>query len=188
MGKIKITQSLEFIVGKIATIPKLHKVFYNWFLHWPDYPKPLTSQLRAAYWRGRMNSLGQGSRISYLVKILAAPNIVIGKCTHITHNCILDGRGGLTIGNDVLVGYYSIIMSSTHNYDNPDIPIRLQGSRRAPVMIGNDVWLGARVIVLPGVSIGDGAVIGAGTVVTKDIPPYVIAGGIPARIIGQRGK
>ncbi len=177
----------ERIVDLIARIPKLRVIFYKWFLFWPDMPKPLTSQLRSTYWRLFMKSLGENSKISHRVKISSAPQIAIGKNTHITNNVILDGRGGLTIGDDVLIGYESIIMTTTHNYKDPFTPIRLQGSERKQVSIGNDVWLGARVIVLPGVVIGDGAVIGGGAVVTKDVPALAIMAGIPAIKIGMRG-
>ncbi|MBN2549568.1 MAG: acyltransferase [Anaerolineales bacterium] len=135
-----------------------------------------------------MKSLGRGSRISHWVKIRGADSISIGENSHITNRCILDGRGGLTIGDNVLVGYESIVITNTHNFENPDIPIRLQGSYRKPIVIGNDVWLGTRVIVLPGVTIGDGAVVAAGAVATQDIPSYTIAGGVPARVIGKREK
>lgn len=179
---------IERFVEIIAHIPKLRVVLYRWFLSWPDSPKPLTSDLRAAYWRVFMKALGSSSKISHQVKIMAPSNISIGKDTHVTNKVILDGRGGLTIGDDVLIGYESIIMTSTHNYQNPDTPIRLQGSYRKPVVIGNDVWLGARVIVLPGVTIGDGAVVGSGAVVTQDVPVYAVVAGVPARVIGKRGE
>jgi maltose O-acetyltransferase len=179
---------VERLVETIAHIPKLHTILYRCFLSWPDWPKPLTSQLRAAYWRVFMKSLGKGSRISHKVKVLSAPNISIGDEVHITNNVILDGRGGITIGDDVLVGYESIIMTSMRNYRDPDVPVRLQGSTRKPVVIGRDVWLGTRVIVLPGAKIGDGAIVGSGAVVTKDVPPFSVVAGVPAETIGKRGQ
>jgi maltose O-acetyltransferase len=135
-----------------------------------------------------MKSVGECSRISHQVKIRAASGISIGKNTHITNRVILDGRGGLTIGDDVLIGYESIIMTATHNYQEPHTPIRLQGSSRKPVVIGNDVWLGARAIVLPSVTIGNGAVVGSGAVVTQDVPAYAVVAGVPAGVIGKRGE
>lgn len=92
-------------------------------------------------------------------------------------------------GNDVVMGPDVVIMSSAHAFEDPDIPINLQGAKpRQPVVIGNDVWLGTRVIVLPGVTIGDGAVVGAGSVVTREIPPNAIAAGVPARVLRYRGE
>jgi len=177
---------LEHLVRIISHIPKLRWFFYRCFLSWPDWPKPLTSYLRAAYWRVQMKSIGKGSRISHQVKIIAAPNISIGHNSHITNKVILDGRGGIAIGNDVLVGYESIIITLTHNHQDKDTLIRLQGAYCKPVLIGNDVWLGARVIILPGVRIGDGVVVGSGSVVSKDVQPFIIVAGSPAKKIGYR--
>lgn len=146
----------------------------------------MTSILRATYWRSHMKLVGENARISHLVKIEGAENISIGNNSTITNHCIVDGRGGLTIGDDVMVGFESIVITMTHRYRDPETPIRLQGFETAPIKIGNDVWIGARVIILPGVTIEDGAVIAAGAVVTHDIPSCVIAGGVPARIIGNR--
>lgn len=78
------------------------------------------------------------------------------------------------------------ILSQTHNIERTDIPMGKQGMREAEVIIGNDVWIGMRSIIMPGVKIGDGAVIGAGAVVTKDVLDYAIVGGVPARIIKYR--
>lgn len=183
-----MNQILETLVWLIARIPKLHKLFYSAVLSWPEFPLPLISLLRAVYWRAQMKSLGSDSRISHLVKIRGAAQVSIGENTHVTNRCVIDGRGGLTIGNDVLIGYESIILTVMHRFDDPNMPIRLQGSIREPVMIGNDVWLGTRVIVLPGVTIGNGAVIAAGAVVTRDVPPFTVSGGVPAKVIGRREK
>ena len=133
-----------------------------------------------------MKHLGEGSRISEFVKVLKEENISIGAGTAINNRTIFAGRGGITIGDNVLVGYETIIMTSTWNFQDPDVPIKLQGITTKPVVIGNDVWLGARVIIVPGVTIGDGAVVGAGAVVTKDVPPYTVVAGVPARKIGLR--
>lgn len=94
--------------------------------------------------------------------------------------------GGLEIGDDTIVGFESIILTSTHNSNRKAIPIREQGMFCAPDKIGKDVWIGARVIILPGVTIDDGAIIGANSVVSKDIMPYTIVGGVPAKFIKER--
>lgn len=78
------------------------------------------------------------------------------------------------------------ILTHTHNIERTDIPMGQQGMRVAEVVIGNDVWIGMRSIIMPGVCIGNGVVIGAGAVVTKDVPDFAIVGGVPARIIKYR--
>jgi maltose O-acetyltransferase len=94
----------------------------------------------------------------------------------------------VTIGKNVLMGPDVVLMTTSHAFENPDIPIRLQGSTPvSPIVIEDDVWIGTRVIVLPGVRIGNGAIIGANSVVSKDVPPLTICAGSPARLIRTRG-
>lgn len=96
-------------------------------------------------------------------------------------------HGPVTIGNDVMMGQEVIIYTSRHNDDRIDIPMRQQGMKDVvPVVIGDDVWIGSRVIILPGVTIGKGCIIGAGAVVTRDVPEYSVVGGVPARVLRNR--
>lgn len=98
-------------------------------------------------------------------------------------------NGPVSIGSDVMMGQDVIIYTTRHNDDRIDIPMREQGMADVmPVSIGNDVWIGGRVIILPGVTIGDGCIIGAGAVVTKDIPPYSVAVGVPAKVVRDRNR
>jgi len=91
------------------------------------------------------------------------------------------------IGNDVMMGPQVCILSATHNFERNDIPMREQGApERQPILIGEDVWIGTRVIILQGVKIGDHAIIGAGSIVTKDVPEWGIVGGNPAKLIRYR--
>jgi maltose O-acetyltransferase len=93
----------------------------------------------------------------------------------------------LKVGKDVMMGPYVIIIGENHHFASRDLPMRLQGYKKyPPVRIENDVWIGARAIIMPGITIGQGAIIAAGAVVTKDVPPYAICGGNPARIIRFR--
>lgn len=95
--------------------------------------------------------------------------------------------GKCTIGSHVMMGEDCTIITRNHNFERTDIPMMEQGfSQEEPVVIGNDVWIGDRVMILPGVEIGDGCIIGGGSVVTKSIPPYSIAVGIPAKVIRNR--
>jgi acetyltransferase-like isoleucine patch superfamily enzyme len=92
------------------------------------------------------------------------------------------------IGEHVMMGPEVVILDRNHRFDDPARPIGEQGETESmPPVIGNNIWIGVRAIILPGVRIGDGAIIGAGSVVTKDVAPYTIVGGNPAKVIGFRG-
>lgn len=114
--------------------------------------------------------------------ITIAENVFIGPYT------IIYGHGGITIGKDSLIAMHCRILSSNHAMPAQSQLIRWQPDVLLPTTIGSDVWLGAGVTVLGGVKIGDGCVVGAGAVVTKDLPPYSIAVGVPAQVIGTRSQ
>lgn len=96
-------------------------------------------------------------------------------------------HGSVTIGNDVMMGPEVVILSRNHEIGSVDVPMIQQGfAEERPVVVGNDVWIGTRAIILPGVEIGEGAVVAAGAVVTKDVPPRTIVAGNPAVAIRQR--
>ncbi len=82
-----------------------------------------------------------------------------------------------------------VLLDRQHNFDRTDIPMSEQGaSDRRPVIVESDVWIGQNAIVMPGLTIGHGSIVAAGAVVTRDVPPYSIVAGIPARIIGNRSE
>ncbi|MFJ0262157.1 acyltransferase [Acinetobacter baumannii] len=118
--------------------------------------------------------------------IFTGRNLVLGDDVDLATGVLITTDGGVSIGERTLVGYGTKILSSNHNV--PKLPNRIfdSGHTKAPVNIGKDVWLGANCIVLPGITVGDGAVIAAGSVVTKDVPANVFVGGIPAKIIKER--
>lgn len=112
-----------------------------------------------------------------------------GRNLHVSAGAVLYGRGGLVIGNDVMIGHYATIYSSQHRWDlGADIPMIRQGHRPERVEIGDDVWIGAHAVVLPGVRIATGTVVAAGSVVTRDTTPYSIVAGAPARPVGERPR
>lgn len=111
--------------------------------------------------------------------------VTIGDRSGIGRHCELHGE--VHIGNDVMMAPECVFYSVNHETSNTEVPMNAQGETDVrPIHIGNDVWLGRRVMVMPGVTIGDGCIIAAGAVVTKDIPSYSVAGGVPARIIESR--
>ena len=96
--------------------------------------------------------------------------------------------GEITIGNGVRIAPQVLVFAGDHAFDNVDIPIYKQGVVAAPITIEDDVWISGKVMITKGVCIGHGSVIGAGAVVTKDIPPWSVAVGVPARVIKTRKK
>lgn len=112
--------------------------------------------------------------------------IRIGQNVGINPYCVIYGHGGVEIGDDVMMAAFCVIIPANHRFAMLDKPMRSQGLTCKGISIGPDTWLGTRVTVLDGVRIGKGAVIGAGAVVTSDVPDYAIAVGVPARVIGSR--
>lgn len=112
--------------------------------------------------------------------------IRIGRHVTINEGVFLDGYGGLEIGDNCRIAHGCSFISEDHVFTDPSVPIRMQGKVAARIVIGADVWLGTGAKVLKGVTIGDGCVIGAGAVVTRDLAPFSIAVGIPARVVGRR--
>jgi acetyltransferase-like isoleucine patch superfamily enzyme len=120
------------------------------------------------------------------VTIWFPEGVSVGSGSMIGENSFLDGYSGLTIGRDVLVAHNVSIIAEDHGFATRRTPIRRQPKTTGPIVIGDDVWIGCGARVLKGVTIGPGAIVGAGAVVTKDVPPYSIVGGVPAQVIGMR--
>ena len=106
-------------------------------------------------------------------------NITLGKHVFINSGCRFQDQGGITIGDGALIGHNAVLATLDYGMD----PSERHDLFPAPIHIGENVWLGANVTVLGGVTIGDNAVIAAGAVVTKNIPPNTVAAGVPARVV-----
>lgn len=106
-------------------------------------------------------------------------NITIGRDVFINSGCHFQDQGGIVIGDGSLIGHNVVLATINHDLD----PKNNRKNHYAPITIGNHVWIGANVTVLAGVTIGDWAVVGAGAVVTTDVPPGSVVGGVPARVI-----
>jgi acetyltransferase-like isoleucine patch superfamily enzyme len=137
--------------------------------------------------------LGGGVRISKGVIIsdgvIIAPyggSIEIGAHAYIGPYCVLYGHGGLAIGRSTMIGAHTIIVPANHGWTRLDEPMNVQPLTKKGITIGEDVWIGAGCKILDGVHIGNGTVIGAGSVVTKDIDAHLIAFGVPAKVAGRR--
>ena len=112
--------------------------------------------------------------------------LTVGKGFSPNTGALIDARGGIDIGDHVMVGPYAVITSSNHAYKQTEFPMATVDHLMAPVKIGNDVWIGAHAVITGGVTIGNGAVVSAGAVVTKDVGDNDIVGGVPARVLGNR--
>lgn len=142
--------------------------------------------LRGKFWSLFVGEMGHRVFVLKGVMFVSPKGIRIGHDVSINHHVSLDGHGGLKIGNYVLIAPYCSILSSNHGYEDWSTPMTLQKNKCKEVQIDDDVWIGANVVVLPGVHISRGAIIGANSVVTKDIEAYSIFGGIPAKFIKYR--
>lgn len=159
----RIRKDLRFLMLQyVGRLPSQHA--RNWIYRW-------VYKLR----------MGTGSVIYNSCEIRDPHRIIIGDQTSIGDHCILDGRGGLTIGNSVNLSTGAWVWTMEHEVNSPDFC-----SAAAPVMIHDYAWLSCRTIILPGITIGKGAVIAAGAVVTKSVDPFAIMAGVPAKRIGER--
>jgi len=175
---------------------------------WGAYLRTAMDRVRAAGWRARGASLGAKCRVgkscvierpwrlstaqrvqfehsAYIKIVDDTAHVSLGSFTFIGFGTELDIAGDLRIGSHVLIAPGCFITDHEHGRA-AGIAIDAQGTHCRPVSIGDDVWLGARVVALPGVTIGDGAIVGAGAVVTHDVAPGAIVAGVPARSIGVR--
>lgn len=136
----------------------------------------------------KLNGAKVGKRVVFYpgVRISPGRNLVLGDDVDLALNVHIETAGGVTVGDRTLIGYGTKIFSRNHHVPPNRQPIFGAGHISKSVVIGQDVWLGANVIVLPGRTIGDGAVIGAGSVITKNVAPYTIVAGNPATLVRVR--
>lgn len=125
--------------------------------------------------------IGTGTTIHMGAKFFEPAGVAVGEDTIIGDRIFLDGRAPLTIGSHVDIASEVMIYNSEHDINAPDF-----GAVSAPVSIGDYVFIGPRAIILPGVTVGKGAIVAAGAVVTKDVPDYAMVGGVPAKVISER--
>lgn len=165
-------------------------LFYYYCLarHLPSPPIPFGGFglfMRLGTARILFKRMGSDVKIHAGVDFGTGIGVELGDGSSLNRRCWI-GRDTV-IGRDVMLGPEVIILSGGHEFSRIDVPMRHQGAvERRPVVVGDDVWIGTRAIILPGVRIGSHSIIGAGSVVTKDVPPWAIVGGNPARLIRFR--
>ncbi len=141
---------------------------------------------RAVACRRLFRACGQRVNVERGANFYTGWEMEVGDDSSLGINCMLPFD--LKVGKNVMMGPEVIIIGENHRFASIDVPMRLQGYQEyPPVRIEDDVWIGARVTILPGLKIGNGAIIGAGSVVTTDVPSYAICAGNPACVIGFRG-
>ncbi len=142
--------------------------------------------VRCAGYRKLCKSFGRRVSIGSGVFIYYPENLSVGNDVSFNEFCFISAAGGLIIGNSVSIGHRVTILTTEHRYDIKNKVIRASGLIYRPTVVDEDVWIGAGAILLAGVHINRGSIIGAGAVVTKDVPSYAIVGGVPARKIKPR--
>lgn len=145
-------------------------------------------RLRRLLYKGLGAHIGPKAVLHFRTEIRAPWRLRIGKGSIIGDNAILDAREGLTIGRNVNLSSNVSIYTLQHDHRDPYFRCPTPQERKLSVEIGDRAWLGSNVTVLPGVSIGEGAVCCAGCVVTKDVEPYAVVAGIPAKKVGERPR
>ncbi len=210
IGRYILEQSLYLLVGWVPSAVgiAIRGLLYRLILRM-DGMAAIENQVRLRF--ANFIRLGQGSYLDQGVYLHACPNgIEIGANTLVMHGAVLHvynfrnlPHSGIKIGRDSLVGEYTVIrgqggvqigdrvytspftqiIAVNHVFDDPDRPFIEQGITAEGIVIEDDVWLGAGAIITDGVRVGKGAVIAAGAVVTKDVPPHTVVGGVPARQI-----
>lgn len=169
----KIKQFIGYIIYILCSWMPHYSFGYAWII--PKFLRKISCKLL-------LKKCGKKVDIGRYVKL--NPSIELGDRSGIGDRCYL--QGAIEIGNDVMIGPEVMFIASNHNIDRKDIPMNMQGETSKKIVIGNNVWIGARAIILAGVHIEEGSVIGAGAVVTKDVKKNTIVGGVPAKVIKNR--
>lgn len=184
-----------------AALEELWVAMFSWI------PTPVGIVLRLCAWRWFFARCGS-ARFGVGQTIAAMRNIELGNGVRIGRGCFLTAASGqlvlgdnvavspcvnigadnghVEIGSHTAIGPGTVIRAANHAFARQDVPIMSQGHRPGKVFIEDDVWIGANCVILPDVRIGRGAVVGAGAVVTRNVAPFSIVGGVPAREIGRR--
>ncbi|MEH2070553.1 MAG: acyltransferase [Nostoc sp.] len=177
--KEKIINKLERLFEQ-RLVPRL--------VEWGEYVETKIRRYKHQQLKSQLKFCGLGLRFKRDLRIQHPQNVSLGNKVYIGQDVILDGRGGITIGDNTTLGFNVVILSANHDYQSNDLPYEHNVYIHKPVVIGRNVWIGGNVLIIPGVSIGDGAIVAAGTIVTANVEPLAIVGNQPMRIIKYRDK
>ena len=144
------------------------------------------AKIRALFWKRFVKKMGKSVFLMHSCRLLCPAGISFGRNVCINHHCDISGHGKLEIGNYVMIAPFVQIITANHGHSDWEKPMMGQPDQPKPVIIKDDVWIGTHATILPGVTIGHGAIIGANSVVTKNVPAFAIVGGVPAKVIKFR--
>jgi acetyltransferase-like isoleucine patch superfamily enzyme len=175
-----------FFVGRRVQLLNTRRLYVGKSVTLEDDVK-IDALSREGVWLGDNVSIGRFSVIECTGVITQlGRGFRLGHDSNLGDYCFVGAAGGVSIGNYVLIGQGVRFHSENHVTTRTDIPMKLQGVTNEGIVVEDDVWLGSGALILDGVRIGRGAVVAAGSVVTKDVPPWAVVGGVPARILKYR--
>lgn len=163
--------------------------YYGFGRYFPRFPNHRTGKkMRGSLCHFIFRKSGKNINVERMAYFGTGKNIELGSNSGIGIRAQIWGVdvGELIVGDNVMMAPEVMILTLGHRHDNIETPMCSQGRYATKVIIEDDVWIGVRAIVLPGVKIGKGSIVGAGAVVTKDVPPYTVVGGVPAKVIKMR--
>ncbi len=171
----KVLKAVGYILYVVTSWLPHYQLHYSW---------PITTVIRRIAAKLMFDSCGKkvdiGRKISFSSQFSLGDRSSVGDNTYIL--------GKVSIGKDVMMAANCAFIGSNHNMSRVDIPMNQQGGTNAPIVINDDVWIGYGSIICAGVTVEQGAVIAAGSVVTKNVPECAVVGGVPAKIIRYRGE
>ena len=195
MNKVRdqgvVNESRSFVkrlnkMGVLRTLCLM--LYYGIATHLPRTDAPLGSssqKLRNFLARQLIADFGTSVRVNPKANFGSGMRVSVGNNCNLSEG--LNVIGDLTLGDDVMMGPEVVFISYNHAVDDLEVPMRAQGATDSkPIVVGNDVWIGMRAMIMPGVTIGAHAIVAAGSIVTKDVPEWAIVGGNPARLIKYR--
>jgi acetyltransferase-like isoleucine patch superfamily enzyme len=169
---------------------RLLHIYLEEYLGWltRSLPGPEGMALRALVSRLLFKRVAASPLIYAGVYFTHTYGIEVGRHFSVNTGTLLDGRGGIRIGDWVMVGPQVVIVSSEHQHRQTDRPMASLDHEMRPVVIEDDVWIGAHAFIRGGIRIGRGAVVAAGSMVVNDVEPGAVVAGVPARVVGSRGR